>query len=72
MNTPDTPESLPALSSERVVGTCRIWDIPVSEHSDFRRIALGAPPKCSTFFEKILLRPHYRKALIQCLKEMKF
>jgi len=51
---------------------CDSWDIPKKEWSDFRRITVGCPPKNPKFFYYIRIRPHYRKALIQCLKEVDF
>ena len=66
------PREPPALSVDSVMKACEIWDVPEHRCNDFRRITLGSYPKASDFFMEIMLRPHYRKALIQCLKEMKF
>ena len=64
------PAEIPLLCA--VTKACKHWDIPECFHADFKRITLGASPQDGEFFRKIWLRPHYRKALIQCLKEMKF
>ena len=50
----------------------KYWDIPACHHNDFGMITLGCAPKSDNFFMKLLIKPHYRKALIECLKEMKF
>ncbi len=49
---------------------CTLWNIPVEDHAEFRRITLGTGPINENFFLKIVTRGHYKQALTRILQQL--